>query len=124
MEIFDRILNDIHSGMVFFTPVRKVQFSIDAIDKDRLVFFVGAKSLIPIPRTIWDEIPDFLRDKGWVRIGAKYDTGSERTLQEYIDKHPSRGTQHSSDANYVASVLEYLKIVDVIHSRPSKVKLK
>ncbi len=124
MEIFDRILNDIHSGMVFFTPVRKVQFSIDAIDKDRLVFFVGAKSLIPIPRTIWDEIPDFLRDKGWVRIGAKYDTASERTLQEYIDKHPSRGTQHSSDANYVASVLEYLKIVDVIHSRPSKVKLK
>lgn len=51
MEIFDRILKDIHSGMVFFTPVRKVQFSIDAIDKDRLVFFVGAKSLIPIPRT-------------------------------------------------------------------------
>jgi hypothetical protein len=124
MSVFERITRDIHSGMILSTPVKRKPFKIKSVESDKLVFFVGAKTLIPIPKAIWNDIPNFLRGQGWVRIGAKYDVAPRRTLQEYIDLHPSRGTQHSSDANYVASVLEYLKIVDVRHSQPSEVRLK
>ena len=110
--------------MVLFTPVNKRSFRIESVGPDKLVFSVGAKTLIPIPKAIWNDIPHFLRGQGWVRIGSRYDVAPKRTLQEYIDRHPSRGTQHSSDANYVASVLEFLKIVDVKHSKPSEVKLR
>lgn len=124
MSIFEKIECEIHAGMILFTPVKRKTFRIKSVESDKLVFSVGDKTLIPIPKTIWNDIPNFLGGNGWVRIGAKYDVASKRTLQEYIDLHPSRGTQHSSDANYVASVLEYLKIVDVKHSQPSEVRLK
>lgn len=124
MSVFERITREMHAGMILYTPVKRKPFKIESVKPDKLVFFVGTKTLIPIPIAIWNDIPNFLIGKGWVRIGARYDTAQKRTLQEYIDQHPSRGTQHSSDANYVASVLEYLKIVDVKHSQNSEIKLK
>ena len=110
--------------LIIYTPVKRKPFKIKSVEPDKLVFFVGSKTLIPIPKAIWNDIPNFLRGRGWVSIGARYDTAPRMTLQEYIDHHPSSGTQHSSDANYVASVLEYLKIVDAKHSQISAVKLK
>jgi hypothetical protein len=124
MSVFERILKEIPKGMIFRTPVKKKQFEIRSVEPEKLVFFVGTKTLIPMPKDIWNDIPNFLRGKEWVRIGAKYDVAPEKSLQEYIDQHPSRGTQHSSDANYVTSVLEYLKIVYVKHRPTSEVKLK
>jgi hypothetical protein len=125
MSIFERITREIHNGMILFTPVQRKPFRIESVEPDKLVFFVGDKTRIPIPRTIWNDIPDFLRSRDdWVRIGVKRDVAPEGSLQEYIDHHPSRGTQHSADANYVVSVLDHLKIVDVKRSPPSAVKLK
>jgi hypothetical protein len=123
LSIFNKILTEMHEGMILHTPVKRKLFEIKSIEADVLVFYVGAKTLIPIPRAIWDDIPKFLGGQGWVRIGAKYDVASKGTLQEFIDNHPSRGTQHSSDANYVASVLEYLKIAEVDHRTPSEIRL-
>jgi hypothetical protein len=123
MSVFERVLKEIPDGMILYTPVQRKSFKIEK-KTDKLIFSVGAKTSIPIPKAIWNDIPKFLRGQDWVNIGARYDVAQEMTLQEYIDQHPSRGTQHSSDANYVASVLEYLKIVDVKHNRPSQVKLK
>jgi hypothetical protein len=122
MSIFERITREIHNGMILFTPVYKKPFKIE-VDPDKSVFFVGDKTSIPIPKAIWNDIPDFLRDR-WVIIGAKFGVPLKGSLQDYIDNHPSRGTQHSADANYVASVLDHLKIVDVKRSKPSAVKLK
>lgn len=124
MSVFERILQEIPNGKILYTPVERISFKIESVKSDKLVFFVGNKTRIPILKPIWNDIPNFLRDQGWVRIGAKYGTAPRRSLQEFIDKHPSRGQQHSSDANYVASVLEHLKIAEVKHYRPSKVKLK
>ena len=125
MTVFDRILKEIPERLVLRTPVKRKLFKIESVKPDKLVFSVGAKgTLIPIPKAIWNDIPNFLRGGDWIMIGARYDVAPEKSLQEFIDHHPSRGTQHSSDANYVASVLEYLKIVDVKRSGTSKVRLK
>jgi hypothetical protein len=124
MSVFERITREIHAGMTFHTPVQNVSFTVYSIDAESVVFLAGAKTLIPIPKSIWNDIPDFLRNQGSVRIGARRNVALRRTLQDYIDHHPSRGTQHSADANYVASVLEFLKIVDVKHGRPSEVRLR
>lgn len=124
MSVFDRIIRDLNAETVLYTPVKRKPFKIQAIRPNELVFFVGTKTSIPIPRAIWDDIPNFLRGKDWVRIGPRYDKAETGTLQEFIDRHPSRGTQHSSDANYVASVLEHLRIVDVKLSQTSRIKLR
>jgi len=90
-----------------------------------MVFSVGVKStLIPIPRAILDDIPNFLRTGDWVMIGSRHDVAPKYSLQDFIDHHPSRNTQHSSDSNYVASLSEHLKIADVTHKRTSKIRLR
>ena len=132
MSVFERITREIHSGMVLYTPVKRVKFKIDSIDAEKVVFSVGTKTLIPIPRRCFDGIPAFLSGKGWVKIGPAYNKAQSETLQEHLDfvgwgagsVGSDQKKSHSSDANYVASVLEYLKIVEVNHSRPSKVRLK
>jgi hypothetical protein len=121
MSVFERIMKEIHSGMVLYTPVDRHSFKI-FFDKEKVVFFVGAKTRIKIPRACWDGIPDFLSGKGWVNIGARHNVAPRGSFEEYLDT--CEGKSHASGASYVVPVLEYLKIVEVDHNRPSKVKLK
>ncbi len=123
MSVFEKIVRTFPDSLELKTPVKQNSFTIEK-KPDKTIFSVGIKTKIPIPKAIWDGIPKFLSGKGWVDIGSGYNEAKRWSLQEYIDQHPSRGTQHSSDANYVASVLEYLKIVDVKRTRPSQIKLK
>ena len=120
--MFERIAGEIRSGTVLSTPVRKAQFAV-FVEADRVVFHVGNKTKINIPRVCWDGVPGFLRDKGWILIGPRFDVAPRGTLQEYLDRFWSQGKSHSSDANYVASVLEHLGIVEVKSGRPSKIRL-
>jgi len=124
MSVFDRVTKEIRVGMTLLTPVRNAPFTIDSIDAEHVVFFVGAKTRIKIPRACWDGIPNFLRGKGWVKIGAKHDVAPRGTFEEYLDQYWSEGKSHASRASYVVPVLEHLGIVEVDHCRPSKVKLK
>jgi len=57
MLVFERILKEIHNGMILLTPVMRKPFKIQSVKPDKLVFFVGCKTLIPIPRAMWDDIP-------------------------------------------------------------------
>ena len=123
MSVFERIMKEIHSRMVLYTPVDRHSFKI-FFDKEEVVFFVGAKTRIKIPRACWDGIPSFLRGKDWVKIGARHNTAPLGTFEEYLDQYWKQGKTHASGASYVVPVLEYLKIVEVDHNRPSKVKLK
>lgn len=125
MSIFERIKSEIPSGTVLYTPVWKVKFTV-YVEADKVVFSVGSKpSLLPLLRACWDGIPDFLTPKRWVRIGANKGPLPKGSLQEYDDKFHSQGKPSQFEANYVASVLEHLKIVEVDpRRRPfSKVRL-
>jgi hypothetical protein len=124
MSVFERVTREILPGMTLHTPVRDAPFTIDSIDTKYVVFFVGAKTRIRIPRACWDGIPIFLRGKGWVKIGAKHDVAPSGTFEEYLDQYWSEGKSHASGASYVVPVLEHLRIVEVDHNIPSKVRLK
>ena len=123
MSVFEKVTREIHSGMVLYTPVRRASFTIDSVETDKVVFFVGAKTRIKIPRACWDGIPTFLRSKGWVMIGSRHDTAPSGTFEEYLDQWWSQGKTHASGASYVVPVLEHLGIVEVDHNMPSKVRL-
>lgn len=124
MSVFEKVTREIRVGMAFSTPVRNASFTIDSIEPKHVVFFVGAKSRIKIPKACWDGIPGFLKGKGWVKIGAKHDVAPSGTFEEYLDQYWSEGKSHASGASYVVPVLEHLKIVEVDHRIPSKIKLK
>jgi hypothetical protein len=124
MSVFEKVTKEIRAGMALRTPVSNAPFTIDSIDAKHVVFFVGAKTRIKIPRACWDGIPNFLRGKGWVKIGAKHDVAPSGTFEEYLDRYWSEGKSHASGASYVVPVLEHLEIVEVDHRIPSKIKLK
>jgi len=123
MSVFEKITREIHSGMVLYTPVRRARFTIEPFETDKVIFLVGAKTKIKIPRACWDGIPNFLRGKGWVMIGSRHDAAPSGTLEEYLDQWWSEGKSHASGASYVVPVLEHLGIVEVDHNLPSKVRL-
>jgi hypothetical protein len=85
---------------------------------------VGVKTPIGIPDCCFDGIPNFLRNGCWVKIGTNRGPAPIDSLQDYIDTFHSKGKTRTADANYVAVVLEHLKIVEVDPNRPSKVRLK
>lgn len=122
MSVFEKVTREIHSGMVLYTPVRRARFTIYSFDKERVVFFVGSKTRIIIPRACWDGIPNFLKGKDWVKIGAKHDIAPVGSFEEYLDT--CEGKSHASGASYVVPVLEHLEIVEVNHRRPSQIRLK
>ena len=124
MSVFERITKEMRSGMVLYTPVRRKQFIVDSIDAEKLVFRVGTKTPIRIPKVCWDDIPNFLRGRGWVEIRPKHDVAPRGSFGEYLDTFWEEGKTHASAAEYVVPVLEHLGIVEVDHSAPSKVRLK
>jgi hypothetical protein len=125
MSVFDKVLKGIKKGMVLHTPVKRKQFSVYSVDDEKLVFFVGAKTKIEVPRACWDGIPSFLKGREWVKIGAKHETTKNvlpGSLERYLDGCPNKTS--ASAAEYVAPVLKYLNIVEVDPSRPSKIRLR
>jgi hypothetical protein len=125
MSLFERIMREIPVGTTLKTPVMNKPFTVKRYENDAVVFSVGVNhSEIPIPKKCWDEVPNFLRGKGWVEIGAKHDVAEKGTLNEYLDTHHIRGTERHPDwGSYVPSVLERLGIVEVYHHRRSKLKM-
>lgn len=86
---------------------------------------MGTRTEIKVSKTCWNGIPDFLKGKEWVKIGAKHEVSAsvdDFTLEKYLRKCTSSKSKQSQGI-YVASLLEYLKVVEVDHSRPSKVRL-
>jgi hypothetical protein len=125
MSVFDKIFKGIKKGMVLYTPVQRKQFKVHSVDDEKLVFFVGTKTKIEVPRACWDGIPSFLKGRDWVKIGAKHEITEKvllGSLERYLDGCPNKTS--ASAAEYVAPVLEYLNIVEVNHSRPSKIRLR
>jgi hypothetical protein len=127
MSVFERIVKEIPNESVLYTPVRHSRFIVKCVDpiKEKVVFFVGAKTKIEVPKACWNGIPDFLRGRDWVKIGAKHESTVNvliGSLERYLDKCPNKTS--ASAGSYVASVLEHLGIVEVDEDRPSRVRLK
>jgi hypothetical protein len=125
MSVFERILKEIHEGQILYTPVRNKAFTVKSLKTEKIVFTVGKKKTkIIVPKDCWNGIPIFLNGKDWVKIGAKHESTEHvlfGTLERCLDECPDKNSE--SAGSYVASVLEYLKIVEVDPKRPSKIRL-
>ena len=123
MSVYERILKEIHNGMTLYTPVFRNEFKVKSVDVDKVVFFAG-KTNIQVSKRCWDRIPDFLKKQGgWVKIGALHEITEKveiGTLERFLGECDKRQT---SAGCYVASLLEYLKIVEVDHNRLFKDKI-
>jgi hypothetical protein len=124
MSVYERIITEIHNGMVLHTPVQNKPFEVKSIDVEGVVFFVR-KTNIEVSKQCWNGIPDFLRNRDWVLIGAKHEVTAnlyEGTLEKYLRKC-TKSKSKRSQGSYVAPLLEHLKIVKVRHTKPSAIML-
>jgi hypothetical protein len=125
VTLFERIRKEIPDGLVLKTLVVGNRFKVKSVESERLVFFVGTKTDIAVSKACWNGIPNFLKGKGWVKIGAKHEVTVNVynfTLEKYLRECTSSKSRPSQGI-YVASLLEYLKVAEVDHNRPSKLRL-
>lgn len=108
------------SGSTLRTFGRGAQFGVGEIDDRGIVLKLGQQQAHT--RLSWECLEgaaDFLRGRGWVRVGgARTAEGERGTLDEYLKRHIKRDT-----ARWVARVLAEAGVVEVDRRPPLRVRL-
>lgn len=107
-------------GARLLTPTGRGQFSITRYTTDGLVLLLGDKEAwTPLPWKALEEVPDFLRGRGWIVIAGAYSTESTPgTLDAHFKRYIKRAT-----AGWFAVVLEAAGVLQIDRSRPARVRL-
>ena len=102
------------------TPTGRGRFSVARYTTDGLVLLLGDKEAwTPLPWNALEQVPNFLRDRGWVAIAGAYSTESTPgTLDAHLKAYMKRAT-----AGWVAVVLETAGVLQIDRSRPTRVRL-
>ena len=119
MRIVKRIVDQILPGTVLKTPSRHSSFRVESVDSGGVMLRVGAGWPICVPKDCWEGIPDFLRGRGWVLIGATHGDPPHGSLDDYLQKF----THGTSAASYVVPILERILLVQVDKGKPGKIRL-
>jgi hypothetical protein len=111
----------VSSGERLATPSGRGHFTVASYTGDVLVLLLGEKEAwTPLPWRALEQVPDFLRGRGWVLIGSAYSTGSTPgTLDAHLKAFLSRAT-----AGWVAVILEEAGVITIDRSRPARVRLR
>lgn len=119
MKVIERLKTEIKPRTVMCTPSGRAEFEIESVDDTGVTFRVGkGRWKTRVPAKCWEGIPDYLRGRGWVRIGASHNTADIDTLEAYLDP-----VVKTSSSSYVVPVLEKIGAVEVDHNRPAKIRL-
>lgn len=107
-------------GSLLLTPSGKGRFTVARYTSDGLVLLLGEKEAwTPLPWRALEELPDYLRGRGWILIGSVYSADSQvGSLDEYLKRYLKRAT-----AGWVAVVLEKAVLLEIDRSRPARVRL-
>ena len=74
----------------------------------------------PLPWRALEQVPDFLRGRGWVPIGSSYSTdGTPGSLDAHLKTFLKTAT-----AGWIAVVLEKAGVITVDRTRPARIKLR
>jgi len=121
MNVMSLLMGKLKAGDILVTPIQGKKFKVESISPSGITLILGKKSRTPIPAQCLNGIPNFLKGKDWVKIGAIHDyISTPGTLEDYINNSKP---QRRSTGNYVASILEYAGIVEIDRELPSKVRL-
>lgn len=102
------------------TPSGRGTFTVAQYTSDGLVLLGEKEARTSLPWRALEELPDFLRGRGWVPIGSRYSTdGIAESMDEYLKRYLKRAT-----AGWVAVVLERAAVLAVDRSRPARVRLR
>ena len=121
MSIIIKISNKIPCFPFTLKTSSGKQFKVIHIDGEKVLIETGKKpSTLKIPASSLEEAPDFLKGKGWVRIGAVHEISDDLSLDTFL-KRFCHGT---SLASYVAPLLELAEIAEIDRDRPARIRLK
>ena len=118
-EYYFGICNRIRIGTVLKTPSGRSSFKWVHSEPLSVILEVGSrKTLISIPASCFEELPNFLKGKGWVRIGATHGTPPQGSVDEFLQRY----TSGTSVASYVIPIFEKAGYVEVLRERPMRVR--
>lgn len=118
MTVMETLLSKLVPGTVLNTPAMGRKFLVESVSPGGVTLVLGKGWRTPIPAECWNGIPQLLRGKDWVEIGAVHGESKLGTLEHYVDGFIPR-----SAGNYVAAALERVGIVEIDRQRPCKVRL-
>lgn len=103
------------------TPAQGARFTFQEMNTDGIVLLLGAKRAhTALDWECLEGIPDYLRGKGWMKIGTKFEVNGEaHTLDIYLKACIKRAT-----AGWVAALLEAAGIVEISRNRPAELRLR
>ena len=105
-----RITSSVRDGVRYKTPSGSASFEIFHIDTIKVVIKTGKQgTLITIPAQCFEDAPNFLRGKGWVKMYAVQGRLEEDTFDDFVKQYVSR----SRAASYIAAILEKSGIVKI-----------
>lgn len=116
----EKIISKLYVGQKIETPTRRSTFTIDKVNRECIKIKVGIGGWpITIPDSCFEGVPNFLRGKGWIKIGARHGVPDKGTFDEYVQGF----TNKTSAASYVAPILEIAEIVEIDRRVPNRIKL-
>jgi hypothetical protein len=110
----------ISPGIRLPTPTGRATFIVHELNPRGIVLLLGPKQArTPLSWDCLEGIPDVLRNRGWVRIGANRDVaGNPGTLDAYL-----KGCLKRQTADYVEVVLERADLVELDRDSPARIRL-
>lgn len=101
-------------------PTGRAVFVVHELNSTEMVLLLGQKrAWTPLSWDCMEGVPEFLRNRGWVRVGASRDVrGNPGTLDGYLKNCLKRQT-----ADYAAVVLELAGVVELDRETPAHVRL-
>lgn len=119
MQVVDKIRSNVPPQTVLRTPSGRVSFEVERVGSEGVKLRVGTGWAIFVPKACWEGIPEFLRGRGWVLIGATHGNPPRGSLDDYLQKY----THGTSVASYVVPILERILLVQVDAGKPGKIRL-
>ena len=108
-------------GDLLATPSGRAQFTVTEYTARGIVLLLGEKQArTPLPWRALEQVPDFLRGRGWVPIGSSYSTdGTPGSLDAHLKTFLKTAT-----VGWIAVVLEKAGVITVDRTRPARIKLR
>ena len=117
----DAVCGAVSPGDLLATPSGRAQFTVTEYTARGIVLLLGEKQArTPLPWRALEQVPDFLRGRGWVPIGSSYSTdGTPGSLDAHLKTFLKTAT-----AGWIAVVLEKAGVITVDRTRPARIKLR
>lgn len=121
VSVEDQIRRRVPVGTRLKTYGRGAEFVVGDLGPRGLVLLLGeGRHRTRLPWACLEGIPDFLRDRGWVRAGGQYSVdGESATLDEHL-----KASLKTSTSRWLAVVLERAEVVEVDPGPPLRVRLR